>query len=363
MLSDTFKIRPEPGSEPGGLLLTITNQAVIDHLVESYVSGESISFDGLQGFEEKPWEDLVLEIADYNQRAMGFWQDRFTDQRKNEDYNNSTLLGLGDTEELVVQNLNDRASRLRLSAKDSNLNAGLSLATVEFLNSWNTFNEEQYGIWHVYGQSFQGELSYLFNTQAPEVQSNLEMMSQAEHITMAAYANSKMASMYLASTVMAQLQGQLAEVFRDKYPEHEISRLPWRPSEFVDRTFPRGFTNADQFNTAMQELKDLTSRLGDPLARIGVSGSSVTGVSFKEGRPFGPQSDIDVFVESSTLAGSLKQSSNIPGFIHPRRFMEAYPNLGEWAERWSATLGREVSIGGFLTDYLPVRPAIFFGVQ
>nr|WP_039935269.1 TIGR04388 family protein [Leptospira inadai] len=124
---------------------------------------------------------------------------------------------------------------------------------------------------------------------------------------------------------------------------------------------PRGFSSPEQYSKAMSELNGIMKSKGITDYRIGVSGSSVTGESFKSGKPFGPHSDIDVFIESNTLTKGIGTSKNIPGFVHPNNLQELHPELNAWSNKWQSILGREVSVGGFQTGKLPDRPVIFFG--
>ncbi|EPG75209.1 intein N-terminal splicing domain protein [Leptospira fainei serovar Hurstbridge str. BUT 6] len=123
---------------------------------------------------------------------------------------------------------------------------------------------------------------------------------------------------------------------------------------------PRGFSSPEQYRQAMSELDGIMKNKGISDYRMGVSGSSVTGESFKSGRTFGPHSDIDVFVESNSLTKGIGTSKNIPGFVHPKNLQELHPELKTWSNKWQSILGREVSVGGFQTGKLPDRPSIFF---
>jgi hypothetical protein len=125
--------------------------------------------------------------------------------------------------------------------------------------------------------------------------------------------------------------------------------------------FPRGFASTGQYSDAMSELQAIAKGLGAKDARIGVSGSSVSGVSYDTGAPFGPTSDIDVFIESSSLTKGLATSEKMPGFVKPESFEAAHPELAAWSEKWQTILGREISVGGFQTGSLPERPTVFYG--
>ncbi len=95
----------------------------------------------------------------------------------------------------------------------------------------------------------------------------------------------------------------------------------------------------------------------DFLVRLGsggfVRGSSVTGASARTGAPFGPESDIDFYVESGQLTNGMRTSASIPGFVHPDRIAARFPELQKWADRWSVQLGRSVSVGGFVPGTVP----------
>ncbi|MDO3559512.1 hypothetical protein [Ralstonia pseudosolanacearum] len=102
----------------------------------------------------------------------------------------------------------------------------------------------------------------------------------------------------------------------------------------------------------------MTCVSGSKDATIGVRGSSVTGRSLTKGTPFGPQSDIDFFVESRQLTDGYSTSKNIPGFVHPNKILPDYPLLQDWAESWTKTLGRDVTPGAFVPGTLPKQPSI-----
>lgn len=126
----------------------------------------------------------------------------------------------------------------------------------------------------------------------------------------------------------------------------------------VARTYPYGFVSEAQFQSACQELQSALRDSGIDDAVIGVRGSSVTGSSAYKGTTFGPQSDIDFYVESEQLTGDYTTSKNIPGFVHPNKILPDYPALQAWSEKWSSTLGREVTPGGFVPGTVPDEPKI-----
>ncbi|HTA93505.1 MAG TPA: hypothetical protein VK745_28195, partial [Polyangiaceae bacterium] len=103
---------------------------------------------------------------------------------------------------------------------------------------------------------------------------------------------------------------------------------------------------------AHTELAAALESSGVTDASIGVRGSSVTGTSFT-GEPFGPKSDIDFFAESEQLTAGLRTSTSIPGFVHPDRVSKAFPEVADWADRWTNELGRPVSLGGFVPGTVP----------
>jgi hypothetical protein len=123
-------------------------------------------------------------------------------------------------------------------------------------------------------------------------------------------------------------------------------------------SIPRGFASARQFASACNELCSTLGDAGVVDASVGVRGSSVTGSSFRTGAPFGPSSDIDFFIQSDQLTNGLSTSRNIPGFVYPNNIYNAFPTIGNWAERWSGILGREVSVGGFRSGTVPPGPTI-----
>jgi len=124
------------------------------------------------------------------------------------------------------------------------------------------------------------------------------------------------------------------------------------------KTIPRGFADAGQFNQATAELEMALAKSGITDAAIGVRGSSVTGVSSRTGKPFGPASDIDIFVESRQLTEGFTTSPNIPGFVHPNKLSGSFDPIAEWSQIWSENLGRKVSVGGFQPGTVPAGPVI-----
>lgn len=130
------------------------------------------------------------------------------------------------------------------------------------------------------------------------------------------------------------------------------------PINGATRTVPLGFNLPKQFTTAAQQLQDALVRSGVTDATVGVRGSSVTGVSPRKGTLFGPQSDIDFFIESRQLTDGYRTSKNIPGFVHPGKILPDYPLLQDWSTTWTKTLGRDVTPGAFVPGTLPSQPTI-----
>jgi RHS repeat-associated protein len=124
---------------------------------------------------------------------------------------------------------------------------------------------------------------------------------------------------------------------------------------------PMGFATEAQFKTASDELIEALRQSGiDDAKVVGVRGSSVTGESERKGTKFNAGSDIDFFVESEKITKGLKESPNIPGFVHPDRIAAKFPALARWAARWTGPRGinRKVSTGGFRPGMLPPGPKI-----
>ena len=120
----------------------------------------------------------------------------------------------------------------------------------------------------------------------------------------------------------------------------------------IQRSIPRGFSSAEQFQQVGDELAVALNESGIVYSRIGVRGSSVTGTSSK-GTPFRysaenglSPSDIDVFIELSSDIG-VNASKNIPGFIHPGKLFKRFPALQKWSNKWTKELGREITPGAF----------------
>ena len=137
----------------------------------------------------------------------------------------------------------------------------------------------------------------------------------------------------------------------------ELARVG-TPINGAIRKVPLGFEPPSLFRQAADELQQALKASGIDDATVGVRGSSVTGESLTKGTKFGPQSDIDFFVESAKLTEGYKPSNNIPGFVHPKKILPDYPLLEQWANKWSDLLGREVTPGAFQPGTLPTQPAI-----
>jgi hypothetical protein len=175
--------------------------------------------------------------------------------------------------------------------------------------------------------------------------------------------NYVMSGIGVAATMIPMLPGKLAKkIFKigaDKVDN--LGVVGKNVDEVAERLIPLGFKDAEQYNKAMTELNSILKKLDVNDAKLGISGSSVSGYSYKTGKPFNSSSDIDVFIESNILTNGLATSKNIPGFVHPNKLMNTHLELSMWSERWTKELGREVSIGGFHKGTLPRRPTIFYG--
>lgn len=130
------------------------------------------------------------------------------------------------------------------------------------------------------------------------------------------------------------------------------------PINGATRSVPLGFKSSGQFANAVVELQGALRASGIDGAVVGVRGSSVTGVNFKTGAPFGTASDIDFFVQSPQITGGLKGSRNILGTVHPNRILKQYPELRNWSSKWSDILGRPVKPAGVVPGMLSAQPAI-----
>jgi RHS repeat-associated protein len=129
-------------------------------------------------------------------------------------------------------------------------------------------------------------------------------------------------------------------------------------SKVLPQKVPLGFSDRGQFRAAVTDLRSALATHGVEDATIGVRGSSVTGVGYKSGAPFGPHSDVDFFVESSKLVQGLETSNKVPGMVKPEVMMDKFPALKDWSARWSATLGRDVTPAGFAGGAVPSGPQI-----
>ena len=90
-------------------------------------------------------------------------------------------------------------------------------------------------------------------------------------------------------------------------------------------------------------------------------GSAVTGKSWR-GDPFGPKSDIDVFVESKQLTQGLPTSPNpkLDGMVGYRTIEQNFPEIKAWNARWTEIAGRDISVAGFKPGTLPNQPHVIF---
>ena len=105
---------------------------------------------------------------------------------------------------------------------------------------------------------------------------------------------------------------------------------------------PRGFTSPGQFQSFANRFR---AAAGEPLAPIGVRGSSTTGASFRTGEPFGENSDIDFFIVSNRLyrIGMARGAKPRNGAL-PVGATNMFRPLRETQRALSAELGRDVSI-------------------
>ncbi|MFT4171341.1 MAG: LysM peptidoglycan-binding domain-containing protein [Rhodocyclaceae bacterium] len=131
------------------------------------------------------------------------------------------------------------------------------------------------------------------------------------------------------------------------------------------RTVPLGFESEAQFIKASQELQTALRNSGIDDAVVGARGSSVTGItnnpkSENFGNPFGPDSDVDFFVQSQKLVDGFKKT---PDFIHPEQVIKKYPELAKWSARWTEILGREITPAAWKPGALPQTPAILVKPQ
>ncbi|VVG72517.1 hypothetical protein PAP18089_03513 [Pandoraea apista] len=139
---------------------------------------------------------------------------------------------------------------------------------------------------------------------------------------------------------------------------NSVPSLTGVPINGATRTVPLGFTPETQFMAASQDLQKVLTQSGITDATIGVRGSSVTGYSLTKGTQFGPQSDIDFFIESGQLTDGYSTSRNIPGFVHPNKILPDYPLLQDWSTNWTNTFGRDATPGAFVPGTLPVQPQL-----
>jgi hypothetical protein len=126
------------------------------------------------------------------------------------------------------------------------------------------------------------------------------------------------------------------------------------------RNVPLGLESESQFLKASQELREIMSAQGINDATIGVRGSSVTGFGANPKsptylQPFGANSDIDFFVQSSKAVNQFKGQ---PNFVHPDNMVRAYPALETWSQKWTGILGRPVSPAAWRPSELPTTPTI-----
>lgn len=123
--------------------------------------------------------------------------------------------------------------------------------------------------------------------------------------------------------------------------------------------FPNGFKDQSQFEQAATELLTALRNSGINDGLVGVRGSSITGVSSNPnspsfGRPFGPRSDIDFFVQSSQITERFGGKR----FIHPDELIDALPALEAWSKKWTQELGRKITPAAWQPGSLPNTPSI-----
>jgi hypothetical protein len=160
-----------------------------------------------------------------------------------------------------------------------------------------------------------------------------------------------------------------------------INGLAGRPMNGATRVFPLGFSDSDEHESLARSCGyrlfltvagDLLHTLENDVvvpgrgmdafrvedAKVGVRGSSVTGRKWnKPNIKFNDYSDIDFFVESTTLA--IGHRRNDYSMVHPDQAMASYPALAEWSQKWTQALGgRKISPAIFPNGQLPNTPAI-----
>ena len=123
--------------------------------------------------------------------------------------------------------------------------------------------------------------------------------------------------------------------------------------------FPNGFKDQSQFDQAATELLAALRNSGINDGSVGVRGSSITGVSSNPnspsfGRPFGPKSDIDFFVQSAQITERFQGKK----FIHPDELIDAFPALEAWSKKWTQELGRKITPAAWKPGSLPNTPSI-----
>ncbi|MFN7922240.1 MAG: hypothetical protein U0Q16_19205 [Bryobacteraceae bacterium] len=119
----------------------------------------------------------------------------------------------------------------------------------------------------------------------------------------------------------------------------------------MQRGYPLGFCDRQQFEECMQDLCNTAHACGIPCDTVGMRGSAVTFWSkspHKKGHFFDQtgwkKSDLDAFIVSR----ALKQGANAVGFVHPNWIENSYPELEDWSVKWSRLLDRDISVAGFV---------------
>ena len=188
------------------------------------------------------------------------------------------------------------------------------------------------------------ELRALYATMAPRIDAAFNFVGSADSVATLRYQQG-----------MVRLGGTAGDVT----PLGNAS-VAGVPINGATRNVPLGFESESQFLSAAKQLQDAMRANGITDATVGVRGSSVSGFGGNPrsptfGKPFGPTSDIDLFVQSAQAVGQFK---NQPNFIHPDKVIDAFPNLESWSQTWSDILGRPVSPAIWKPGALPSTPAI-----
>lgn len=119
------------------------------------------------------------------------------------------------------------------------------------------------------------------------------------------------------------------------------------------RGFPNGFRSKEQFEECMAELYALLQARGIPVKAVGVRGMAATYKSAnpdRVGHHFdrngSRSSDVDAFFATESLL-RVDARPNRAGILLPSDVAAAFPEIGDWSVRWTATLRRPVSAAAF----------------